>query len=99
MYTRLILIFFKVELSNHLSKKELIVAKKKFLSYDKEKMKMITKEDAKSCYMEYIKKIKEKLGAPMEDHISNCAELFGLRQNPEAQARYIVLAIVNVQLN
>lgn len=75
----------KVELSNHLSKKELIVAKKKFLSYDKEKMKMINKEDAKACYMEYIKKIKDKLGAPMEEHISNCAELFGFKQDPEAQ--------------
>jgi hypothetical protein len=35
----------------------LVVAKKKFLSYDKEKMKMITKEDAKACYLEYIQKI------------------------------------------
>jgi len=63
------------------------VAKRKFLSYDKEKMKMINKEDAKSCYMEYIMKLKEKLGAPMEDHIGNCAELFGLRQNSENQTR------------
>jgi hypothetical protein len=47
-----------VELSNHLSKKELIVAKKKFLSFDKEKMKMINKEDAKACYMDYIKKLR-----------------------------------------
>jgi hypothetical protein len=77
----------KVELSNHLSKKELIVAKRKFLSYDKEKMKMINKEDAKACYMEYIMKLRDKLGAPMEEHISNCAELFGLRQNSEAQTR------------
>lgn len=74
----------KVELSNHLSKKELIVAKKKFLSYDKEKMKMINKEDAKACYMEYIKKIKDKLGGPMEEHINNCAELFGFKQDPDA---------------
>ncbi len=50
-------------------------------------MKMINKEDAKSCYMEYIMKLKEKLGAPMEDHIGNCAELFGLRQNSENQTR------------
>lgn len=41
---------------------------------------MITKEDAKTCYMEYIQKITEKLGAPMEEHIGNCADLFGLRQ-------------------
>lgn len=63
-----------------MSKKELVIAKKKFLSFDKEKMKMITKEDAKTCYMEYIQKITEKLGAPMEEHIGNCADLFGLRQ-------------------
>lgn len=74
----------KVELSNHLSKKELIVAKKKFLSYDREKMKMINKEDAKTCYMDYIRKLKEKLGAPIEEHISNCVELFGFRQDPDA---------------
>jgi len=49
---------FKLELSNHLSNKELITAKRKFLSYDKDHMKMITKEDAKHCYLDYFKKLK-----------------------------------------
>ena len=53
-----LMILFQVELSNHLTLKELITAKKLFLSYDKEKMFMIKREDAKACYLAYIDKLK-----------------------------------------
>lgn len=53
-----IFLLLKIELSNFLSLKELIVAKKKFLSYDKEATQMISREDAKCCYIEFIEKLR-----------------------------------------
>lgn len=38
--------------------KELIVAKKKFLEFDRDDTKMIRREDAKYCYMEFIDKLR-----------------------------------------
>ena len=37
--------------------KELLRIKAEFLSYDKEKVEMITQEDAKDCYIKYIDKL------------------------------------------
>jgi len=37
---------------------ELIIAKKKFVSHIKGELQMITKEDARSCYIKYYKKLK-----------------------------------------
>lgn len=45
-------------MSNFLTMKELIVAKKKFLEYDRDDTKMIRREDAKYCYMEFIDKLR-----------------------------------------
>ena len=48
----------KVELSNVLTMKELLKIKKDFLSYDKDKIEMITQEDARDCYIKYIEKLR-----------------------------------------
>jgi Ca2+-binding EF-hand superfamily protein len=47
-----------VELSNVLTMKELLKIKKDFLSYDKDKIEMITQEDARDCYIKYIEKLR-----------------------------------------
>lgn len=47
----------KIELSNHLSMNELIYAKKKFLSYVHDDIQMITKKDARDCYIKYVRQI------------------------------------------
>ncbi len=48
----------KVELSNYLTLRELILIKKTFLSFDKRKFFMISKDEAKSVYIEYIQKLR-----------------------------------------
>ncbi|CAF0733223.1 unnamed protein product [Brachionus calyciflorus] len=75
----------KIELSNHLTIKELIKAKRMFSTYDKEKLNMINKEDSKKCYIEYIQKLRFKLGPIFSEHISNCIDLFGL--NPQGEQK------------
>lgn len=48
----------KVELSNHLALRELLIIKRKFLLYDKTRSGVITSEEAQTVYLEYIHKLR-----------------------------------------
>ena len=48
----------KLELANALKLKELIMIKRKFLSLDKNRIGIITKDDARSVYIEYVRKLR-----------------------------------------
>ena len=48
----------KVELANQLTLRELILIKKRFLFFDKSRLGMISKDDAHSVYIEYVKKLR-----------------------------------------
>lgn len=48
----------KIELSNHLSLNELFLLKSIFLKYDKKRYGLITQDEAKSVYAEYIEKLR-----------------------------------------